>query len=718
MKILPHVPVVNFAVAHTSFINSVSSGPLKAAAHLHWNCIDTLSSYYFACHPYFVFSTTRRRKMHVSGLLMLLCHLAASGLALRPLGHRMHKAASVPSGSWTKASRSMPLESVIELDFVLAASETSLEAATQQLRDISNPSSANFGKFWTSEQVARHFAPPQGQLRQVARWLGESGISHSSLRISADRAHLYFNTTVRQARQMLGAEYYEYSDGKNNVQVASETYFLPREISSKVDLVLVGLAGGGRAAAAGFLHSTDLSDHAQILNRRRSTPMEINCLQYMSPDCLRRLYNIPEPSVNASPHPGNSFGIYQTAWATWIPQDLDKFFTSFHPALVGHRPVIQAVNGGYRQTETESPVFNLEANLDFEYAMSLSYPVPVTNIQVGDKFLLGNTNVMLAAYEAGYCETGLDPEYDPVYPDVKNIGESGAYNASDCGIYSPPLVISISYAWNEAWFSAEYVHRQCVQFLKLGLQGTTVIAASGDYGTADQMHTCLDPKNGASNASEGHFSSNFPASCPWITTIGGTQWQPQTQSEQNDLDSDADPAFPLETVFRGNMGGHNTSSGGGFSNVFRTPFYQLGAVQKYLNHPAHREHLANLSAAGYFDRSGRGWPDVSAMATNYLVTLKGAFHAVHGTSAAAPVFGSMIALINDARLKAGKGPVGFINPVLYAHHDKIIKNDVETGSNGGCGVSDAFPASDGWDAVTGLGSPDFEKLMNLYMSLP
>ena len=80
-----------------------------------------------------------------------------------------------------------------------------------------------------------------------------------------------------------------------------------------------------------------------------------------------------------------------------------------------------------------------------------------------------------------------------------------------------------------------------------------------------------------------------------------------------------------------------------------------------------------------------------------------------------PVFGSVLTLINEARLNAGKRPVGFVNPVLYAHPE--IMNDVVKGSNPGCGTQ-GFNATAGWDPVTGLGSPNFKKMLKLWMSLP
>jgi tripeptidyl-peptidase-1 len=76
---------------------------------------------------------------------------------------------------------------------------------------------------------------------------------------------------------------------------------------------------------------------------------------------------------------------------------------------------------------------------------------------------------------------------------------------------------------------------------------------------------------------------------------------------------------------------------------------------------------------------------------------------------------SIIALINNARLDAGKGPVGFINPVIYANPQAF--NDITSGSNSGCGTN-GFNATKGWDPVTGLGTPDYEKLLKVFMELP
>ncbi|OBZ71483.1 hypothetical protein A0H81_08497 [Grifola frondosa] len=84
--------------------------------------------------------------------------------------------------------------------------------------------------------------------------------------------------------------------------------------------------------------------------------------------------------------------------------------------------------------------------------------------------------------------------------------------------------------------------------------------------------------------------------------------------------------------------------------------------------------------------------------------IDGEFELVFGTSCSAPVVGSMITLINDARIAAGKGPVGFINPAIYSDEFSGTFHDITTGGNQGCGTA-GFTATEGWDPVTGVGTP-------------
>ena len=127
---------------------------------------------------------------------------------------------------------------------------------------------------------------------------------------------------------------------------------------------------------------------------------------------------------------------------------------------------------------------------------------------------------------------------------------------------------------------------------------------------------------------------------------------------------------------------------------------------RYLKQP-------NLPSQQYWNASGRAIPDVAALGTNYQVVAggKGNVDSVSGTSASTPVFAALIALVNEQRQKDGKPSLGFLNPALYQLGS--VGFDVVSGSNKASGCAAGFPATVGWDAVTGLGTPLLASLYKL-----
>lgn len=179
-----------------------------------------------------------------------------------------------------------------------------------------------------------------------------------------------------------------------------------------------------------------------------------------------------------------------------------------------------------------------------------------------------------------------------------------------------------------------------------------------------------------------------------------------------------------ESALQANLSGAPLfSSSGGFANYFPAPDYQKSAVAHYFkaHDPGLPYYDANDAATnigangGIYNRAGRGFPDVSANGAQFLAYNNQAIHHFYGTSLAAPIWGSIMTLINQERTAIGKGPVGFINPVLYAN--PWVFNDIKNGSNPGCG-SKGFAAVEGWDPVTGLGTPQYPSLLKLFLSLP
>ncbi|KZV99446.1 hypothetical protein EXIGLDRAFT_712134 [Exidia glandulosa HHB12029] len=182
---------------------------------------------------------------------------------------------------------------------------------------------------------------------------------------------------------------------------------------------------------------------------------------------------------------------------------------------------------------------------------------------------------------------------------------------------APPQVLTTSYGGDEDGISPALAESLCTAYAALGARGTSILFASGDGGVA-----------GARNDDCTTFVPTFPGGCPFITTVGATTDIPETSAD---------------------------FSSGGFSNVFARPDYQATAVPAFLK-------TLGSTNAGLFNTTGRGIPDMSAMGNNVLIVNVGLQALVGGTSCSSPIFASMISLINDRLIAAGKPVLGFLNP--------------------------------------------------------
>eukprot|EP00475_Leptophrys_vorax_P001461 TRINITY_DN107_c0_g1_i1.p1 TRINITY_DN107_c0_g1~~TRINITY_DN107_c0_g1_i1.p1 ORF type:complete len:551 (-),score=151.65 TRINITY_DN107_c0_g1_i1:92-1744(-) len=296
-------------------------------------------------------------------------------------------------------------------------------------------------------------------------------------------------------------------------------------------------------------------------------------------------------------------------------------------------------------------------------------------------------------------EANLDVQYimsvaqgaDTVYWNIDSSSNDPFLDwAEQLSYYSQlPQVHSISYGGYEDT-SNDDMNTFNTEVQKLGLQGISVIVSSGDDGAANS--------GARSDASQCGYYASFPASSPYVTAVGATQG-PESGNE--------------EIVCSSATGGVITS-GGGFSDVFSQPSYQSSQVADYFNN------VASYPVSGY-NSNGRGYPDVSVMGYNYVVAIGGKFTLESGTSASAPVFAGMITLINDARIAAGKSALGFLNQALYSL-DSSVWNDIVSGDNTCTANSQicceqGFSAAQGWDPVSGLGTPIFQSLKQALVSL-
>jgi tripeptidyl-peptidase-1 len=597
----------------------------------------------------------------------------------------------------------------------IALAQKNLNIVEKLLMDVSHPESTKYGRHMTSAQVVDMFAPRQETVSAVMGWLRDFGVNTAHVRTSASKGWLSFNLTVGEAEQLLKTDYYVYEHSSGKLHPATEEYSVPATIQPHIDFITPTLhfdlklirhpkTGNGsnnssledvNSAGTGLANLFKIGGLARYANSGQAGNLSL-CNQEITPICLQALYNFTNYQQKSSQK--NNYGIVEYTPQSYVQSDLDLFLSQYKLSANGTTPIIYFIDGAVFDTpDTGNLDINGESNLDLQYAISLVSPTNVTLYQVGDSVEGASFNNFLDAIDAFYCtfDGGDNPIYDGIYPDPYN--QTGAYEGpEDCGKYNATYVISTSYTYNEADLTPAYEQRQCFEYAKLGLQGVTILYSSGDFGVAGYGGDCIYPEFGnyTTGAAGIKFNPSFPGTCPFVTSVGATQINNQSTVH--------DPESACEQVIY---------SGGGFSNVFGIPCYQQAAVNSFfaLHKPSYNSTQYNNSG------DTRGYPDISANGANYVIAVGGSFYLVYGTSASSPVVGSIVTLINDARLAVGKGPVGFLNPVLYANPNAL--NDITSGNNPGCGT-EGFSAVQGWDPVTGLGTPNFQKLVDVYLSLP
>jgi tripeptidyl-peptidase-1 len=570
----------------------------------------------------------------------------------------------------------------------------------------SHPESPNFGKHWTSDEVIAKFAPSNETLTAVRDWLVKNGISDRRITHSDNKAWFAFDATTQEVEDLLHTQYHEFEHSSTgNYAAACDEYHVPKHIQKHIDFISPGVKGAnlrkrGSKKAKRTLRKSPARKQAPFMPTNISSLS--TCDQVMTPACIQALYQITPNDPYAEVSLNNSLGIFEEG-DYYAQQDLNRFFGNFTPYIPnGTHPIPNFIDGAKAPVSLQ--LAGGESDLDFQLAYPLVYPQTTTLYQTDDiYYAFGNDpnatglfNTFFDAIDGSYCtysaygETGDDPVLDPKYPDT---AASNGYKGSlQCGVYKPTNVISISYGEQEQDLPAYYQERQCNELLKLGLQGVSIIVASGDTGVGGirgdgSVNGCL-----GSNATV--FSPTYPNSCPWLTNVGGTKIYPgHTVYEPESAVNDPESGY---------------SSGGGFSNLFDIPSYQASAIKTYFeeHEPPYKYYTNgqyNSSGGGVYNRNGRGIPDVAANGDNFGIFNAGKFILEGGTSGSAPIFASIINRIVEERIAAGKGPLGFVNPTLYEHPE--VLNDIINGTNPGCGTQ-GFSAVKGWDPVTGKSIDD------------
>jgi kumamolisin len=243
-----------------------------------------------------------------------------------------------------------------------------------------------------------------------------------------------------------------------------------------------------------------------------------------------------------------------------------------------------------------------------------------------------------------------------------------------------PSVMSISWGNPEDGATDQFLKGLNQVLLDAAALGVTVCCETGDYGSSDEPAQLRD----------GRPHVEFPASSPFVLACGGTRLIGSGRKIRS------------EVVWNdGDSGGG--AGGGGVSNKFPRPPYQ-----STMNIPLSPQR-----------KKGRGLPDVAGNATDYRMIVGGKEIPASGTSLVAPLWAGLIALINQSLTEKGGNTAGFLNSLLYGVLGaRGAFKDIVEGNNDIDGKLNKYSAGPGWDACTGMGSPDGAKLLQALLVGP
>ncbi|KAI0436456.1 tripeptidyl-peptidase [Xylaria telfairii] len=570
--------------------------------------------------------------------------LATALFATAATARLMDSLPSVPQG-WTQV-RPAALDEPITLKVALPQQHA--DALEKAVIEMSTPGHPSYGKHLSRLELRSYTAPTTEALSSVVSWL-----SKSSIKPFVNNDWITFSTNVETANELLNTTFawYQYEKG-GSPKLRTLDYSVPDEVAKNIDLIQPTTRFGQLGARKSTIFDMQIVGPVDEEAKTAATGAALaDCnTSQITPACLKSLYNIKY----TPPASGNlvAFASYLEEYARY--SDLASFESRFLPAAAGQNFSVQLVNGGLNNQNSNSD--SGEANLDIQYILAVSAPIPILEYSTGGR--------------------------GPLVPTVDEPGPSSNEPYLEFLTYlldqpdsALPQTLSTSYGEEEQSVPADYALKVCNMFMQLGARGVSVLFSSGDSGPGD---SCTRQSDKAP-----YFQPTFPGACPYITSVGATRG----------VSPEAAVSF----------------SSGGFSSLHTRPSWQSSAVSSYLT-------SIGKTYSPYFNASNRGFPDVATQGSSFAVVDKGRNALLSGTSASAPVFAGVVALLNAARKSQGLAPLGFLNPFLYSNADAFT--DITTGFGSGCTSNSAFGrngarwnATAGWDPVTGLGTPIFDKLL-------
>ncbi|KAH9021458.1 subtilisin-like protein [Lactarius pseudohatsudake] len=485
------------------------------------------------------------------------------------------------------------------IDLHIALQPQRKNAVVDALYEVSFPRSPKYGAHLSREQLADLVAPHPHTLTLVNSWLKHHGVHPSSVSQSHGGGWLTVaDVPMSQANNILNASYQLYRHAKTNETIIRTiSYGLPVELHSHIKTV----------APTTYFSSPRMLRHTPHLHRRVETmaaPAKAASVDLerelsrrdgiysVKPSYLRRIYNTVTYVPAATDR--NKLGVTGFIGDSPSPDDLEKFMTEYRTDVADTAIYdVVLIDGGRYDPKTPTK----GGNLDMQYAQAMAFPTSHTFYSTGGGFgpepYLSWANFMLT----------LDDN-------------------------ELPQTITMPYGGFEEDVPRDLAESACDLYARLGVRGVSLLFSTGDYGVGE---SCI--------ADNFLFRVVFPASCPWVTSVGGTMHYPEV-------------AISI--------------SGGGFSNYSSRPAYQDGVVPTYLEKLGRRYQ-------GRYNASGRGTPDISAQAHLCQFIYREQYYIVNATSCAVTVGLPLLSAPSAVTRHVANSQRTDTESIILSFHEKIMK---------------------------------------------
>jgi tripeptidyl-peptidase-1 len=418
------------------------------------------------------------------------------------------------------------------------------------LLDVSNPKSKSYGKWMDRDEANAIVQPSKAADDAVVNWLKSEGVE----KVISDGTWVTFATTTETANRLLNANFQQF-ERHGILKIRTTEYSVPQSLVEHIDLIHPTTFFGKTQAFRPShlpegLRKRDITDlvykepektekktarthttaangkFAQLVPPPTNSTVAAGCKTVVTPECLKQFYNVGNYTATASSGSRIGFGSFLNQSAQYA--DLKMYLETF---LIPDQNFTKVFvnNASNSQDPARASDVAGEANLDVQNMIGIAHPLPVF------EYLTGGSPPIVNDLEQTNTTANTNEPYLPFYQYLLSKRNSQL-----------PQVISNSYGEPEQTVPRRYAERVCTSIALMGLRGVTVLESSGDTGVGSYCKS-----NDGTNRDR--FLPQFPATCPWITAIGGTE-----------------SALP-EIAWK--------DSSGGFSDYFSRPDYQNDHVE-------------------------------------------------------------------------------------------------------------------------------------------